>query len=168
MEGATMKRITVQTSVLITMITIAISGCAMKGHVPVPIADVRNAPNLSKEQIYNRARQWFSEYFVSGKSVVDYEDKATGTIIGNGVAENGSSLGIVAYSFRYTLRIDTKDGRFKTTTTVVKHMNTDSDHGTYDANYVSEDRENTAKAKVKSIVDSLHSYILKNAGTSNW
>lgn len=149
-----------------------VTGCASTTpYQPTEVAEVVEIPGQSQEQIYNKSRQWFSQYFVSGESVVDYEDKSTGTIIGNGIALIGTSgLGIITEKIEYNLRIDTKDGRLRALTTINKHTNTDSTNGTYTTTYVPQDRVMRAEAQVKGIVADLKKYITseKNDVNSNW
>ena len=52
-------------------------GCAMQPFVPTEATEVVDFPGQKQRDIYNKTRQWFSQYFVSGKSVVDYENPAT-------------------------------------------------------------------------------------------
>ena len=88
-----------------------LSGCVTtQPYVPQEIVEVVEIPGKSKDEIFTKSRQWFSQYFVSGESVVDYEDQAAGTIIGNGIAGLGyDPFGIVHYDIHYNIRIDIKD-----------------------------------------------------------
>lgn len=150
---------------------IAISGCQSTPttmYQPIELTEVVDIPNQSQEEIYNKARQWFSQYFVSGKSVVDYEDKKEGVIIGNGIANNGSMMGLIKYEFYYNIRIDTKDGKFRALTTITKHTNTDS-NSTYDAVAVDQERINASKQKINELITQLKDYILKEKfQTETW
>jgi len=88
----------------------------------LPIKDGRliyegiiDAPNKSKMDLYNNARQWFVDYFKSSKDVIQNEDKDQGRIIGKGiilvpwktVASNGF------YDDKITIQIDVKDGKYR-------------------------------------------------------
>lgn len=153
-----MKTSILKTALFVGVLSV-VAGCQSTQYKPVEVTDVVNIPNQSQEEIYNKTRQWFSQYFVSGESVVDYEDPKTGTIIGNGIAENGTDfMGVIRYSFKYNIRIDTKDGKFRAITKIVEHTNTDSSKS-YATSYVTDERRGTAEIKVKEIVSNIESYV---------
>ena len=65
---------------------------------------------LTKDQLFMLARQWFSESFVSSKSVLDNIDKDAGVLYGKGVIDvPGSDNGIVSFN----IEVRCKDGRVK-------------------------------------------------------
>lgn len=155
-----MKNSIIKTAIFIGALSV-VAGCqtTSTAYKPIEVEEVVNIPNQSQEEIYNKTRQWFSQYFVSGESVVDYEDPKTGTIIGNGIAENGADfMGIIRYSFKYNVRIDTKDGKFRAITKIVEHTNTDTKKS-YTASYISDERSAAAEQKVKEIVSEIESYV---------
>ncbi|PSW82252.1 DUF4468 domain-containing protein [Photobacterium angustum] len=145
-----------------------LSGCqTVSVYEPVEVTKIVNIPNHTQSNIYNKTRQWFSQYFVSGKSVVDYEDKETGTIIGNAIASNGTDpSGLIKYDFEYNIRIDTKDNKFRAMTTIVKHTNTDYTR-TYDAVAITKERQADAEKKVSDIVNQIKSYVIDNETNAN-
>lgn len=154
--------------ILAIAIIFFVAGCAMQPFSPVETAEVVDVPNMKQQEIYNKARQWFSEYFVSGESVIDYESVETGTIIGNGIALIGSDpFGIIQYKIHYNLRIDTKDGRFRTNTKIIKHTNTDSS-STYTANMVTEERSAKALEHVNALVADIARYVGDVSHDENW
>jgi hypothetical protein len=145
-------------------------GCATKPFVPTESSSVVDVSGISQKQLFERTRQWFSQYFVSGKSVVDYENREIGTIIGNGIAEIGSDpIGIIKYRIHYNIKIETKDGKFRATTTTLKHTNTDTS-STYDVNQISPDREEMAAAHIGKIVANIRAYVVNQGGSgkSDW
>lgn len=164
-----------RTSILV-FIALILSGCmsTQQQHPiyrPVEIVEVINVQNKSKEEIYNATRQWFSQYFVSGESVIDYEDKKEGVIIGNGISNNGSNsqMGIVIskFSFEYTIRIDTKDNKFKTTITVTNHKYTIQ--GKTDTNKnVNPTLIESSKKEAKLITNKIKEYIQKKNQEEKW
>lgn len=112
------------TIVMLAAMAVLSSGCAGNLTTNIrttttPIENIYKVEGKSKEQIYNLARQWFSEYFVSGESVVDYEDKKAGTIIGKGKIPTYKK--IISFSPYYDrqlyigfkLRVDVKDNKIK-------------------------------------------------------
>lgn len=137
-----------------------LTGC--QSTTPYVPTIVTNVVEVEKNQteIYNRTRQWFSEYFVSGESVIDYEDPSSGTIIGKGIANIGTGpFGLVDERINFTLRVDTKDNKFKTEYKINKHTNYDSTNGVYDVFNVTEERNQSAKKKVESITSDLKNYV---------
>src|ERR1700742_4390947 len=94
-----------KTSVFVATLAL-MAGCATQPYVPVETTEVIDLPGQKQRDIYNKSRQWFSQYFVSGKSVVDYESPEAGTIIGNGIATIGSDpFGIIKYNIHYNIRL---------------------------------------------------------------
>ena len=101
-----------------------VTGCA--GMQPISEADktierVVEAPNYSKDQIFSATKIWVAENFKSAKSVIEYENKEEGTIIGNGViAYPCSGMDCLAKSdwkVPFTMRVDMKNEKFKLTFT---------------------------------------------------
>ena len=85
------------------------------------IKKIFDAPSYSKEQIFNGAKIWISENFRSAKAVLEYENKETGTIIGNGITsypcQGWSCLGTSDWKVSFTMRVDIKDQKFRLTFT---------------------------------------------------
>lgn len=68
-------------------ISAVLSGCAttpQSPSEPVKFEKVYQIDGLNQAQIYDGARQWFATAFRSANAVIQYEDKATGSIIGKG------------------------------------------------------------------------------------
>mgnify|MGYP000420393192 CR=1 FL=1 len=154
----------------VLIIAAVLAGCATKPFSPVESSSVVEVSGLSQQELFDKTRQWFSQYFVSGKSVVDYENRELGTIIGNGVSEIGRDpFGMITYSIHYNIKIETKDGKFRATTKISKHTNTDSSN-TYDVNHLSVKREEMAAAHVEKIVSDIKKYISEQSGSrgSDW
>lgn len=150
--------------------SLALTHCAMPQYSPVESAKVVAAPGWKQKPLFQKSRQWFSEYFVSGESVVDYEDVEAGTIIGKGIGTIGSDpLGIIQYRIHYTVRIDTKDGRLRVTTKIIKHTNTDHQR-TYDVGHVPKGREDKAIRHMAEIVNNIEKYVTSGAqsASSDW
>lgn len=71
----------------------------------------------NKEELFSRARSWFSSHYIDSKAALDVQDKETGELLGNGsmdvmAIQTGSNqfpYGIVTYNFK----IIVKDGRYK-------------------------------------------------------
>lgn len=153
---------------LTAALAVSLSQCAMQSYTPVESAKVVAVTGVNQKALFQKSRQWFSEYFVSGESVVDYEDAQAGTIIGKGVGKIGSDpLGIIAYKIRFTIRIDTKDGRMKITTKILSHTNDDSQRVPYEVNYIPQSRNDKAVQHMAEVVRNIEKYVTSsNAATS--
>ncbi len=73
--------------VLMLLAMVVLTGCA--GVQTVNTEDMQmqriiDVPNTSKSILYDRSRMWYAAAFNSAKSVIEYEDKNNGTIMGNG------------------------------------------------------------------------------------
>ena len=148
-------------------IVLLLTGCAMTEYKPVEITSVVNVPDQEQKELFKRTRQWFSQYFVSGESVIDYEDIESGTIIGNGMANIGTdTFGLITYKIKYNIRIDTKDNKFRALTKILEHINTDSQR-TYSAAYITEERIADAEKHVNEIVKSIEEYVTDQKVDSN-
>jgi len=85
-----------------------------------PVEQVFEAPGHTKDEIYNAAKIWIAESFRSAKAVIEYDNKDEGTIIGNGLIPYPCKgafdcLGKPDWKVRFTVRIDTKDDKFRLT-----------------------------------------------------
>ncbi|MBK9293582.1 MAG: DUF4468 domain-containing protein [Oligoflexia bacterium] len=129
---------------------------------------VHEIPKLKKDQIYEKARQWFSESFVSGKEVVDYGNKEEGTIIGNGEAKTGMAF-IVEQWVKFRLRVDIKDGRYKTTVKFIERFQKDT-NGQYNTPNVSKARNKEEIETLEKMIDDLKKYIASEESPKkdNW
>jgi len=71
----------------------------------------------TKSELYIYARSWLASAFKSSKSVIEMEDKESGTIIGNGIFVHpvnsafGNQVGIDI--IRFTIAINTKDNKYR-------------------------------------------------------
>lgn len=99
-----------------------VGGCATTPQQPlepVKFEKVYQMDGLNQAQVYDGARQWFATAFKSANAVIQYEDKATGSIIGKGNMQYRCSgfadCMTVTGGDRvdFTVRVDTKDGRMR-------------------------------------------------------
>lgn len=74
------------------------------------IGVIRVDSTIGKDVLFQKARQWFSESFVSAKAVIDNEDKAEGVIYGKGNIPMGKD---VDGRVKFTIEIRCKDGKIK-------------------------------------------------------
>lgn len=111
----------------LTVAVIALSGCAAMQ----PVAEtektleiITEAPDFTKDQIFTGSKVWIAENFKSAKSVIEYENKEDGVIIGNGSTsypctgmECLQAGAATDWKLNFTMRIDAKDNKFRTTFT---------------------------------------------------
>lgn len=105
----------------------SISGCAAMQpltEVDKTIETITEAPNFTKDQIYIGSKVWIAENFKSAKSVIEYDNKEEGVIIGNGTTSYPCTgmeclqVGAATdWKLQFTMRLDAKDGKFRTTFT---------------------------------------------------
>ena len=78
----------------------------------------------SKDEIYNRALNYFVYNYGSGKSVIQTQDKELGRIIGKGLYKNvhiGISLITTYVDCWHIVRVDIKDGRARIILTLTEY-----------------------------------------------
>ena len=104
--------------IIIVAFTIIISCVAPGGFQIVPqeerIVRQIHEVKLTKDEIFPKCLEWMAQTFVDSKEVVELKDKETGKIIGKGIT-NFMSGGIVSIPCRYTIVIDIKDYKYRTT-----------------------------------------------------
>jgi hypothetical protein len=129
---------------------------------------VIDIPNLSKSDIYIKANAWFVETFNSAESVIEFQDKESGKIMGKYVFSYAE--GVYTYDVRQTISIDIKDGKVRI---VINdpYFRTTSGMGQkyYDAKYtplVTLAGINRATEKWTELSNSLASYL--NTTNDNW
>src|SRR4030067_1618617 len=78
---------------------------------------VIEVPGIPKDIIYERSRIWIAKTFRSSKAVIEYENRETGVIIGNGIIYYTLTVGFssVEVPVRFTMKEDIKDGRIRIT-----------------------------------------------------
>ena len=78
----------------------------------------------SKDEIYNRALNYFVYNYGSGKSVIQTQDKELGRIVGKGIYKNvhiGMSLITTYVNCWHIVRVDIKDGRARIILTLTEY-----------------------------------------------
>lgn len=84
--------------------------------------EVFQVPAVDRERIFIGSKKWIAENFKSAKAVIEYEDKAESTIIGNGSIRYPckGAWDCVAkedWRIRFTMRLEARDERFRTSFT---------------------------------------------------
>ena len=78
----------------------------------------------SKDEIYNRALNYFVYNYGSGKSVIQTQDKELGRVVGKGLYKNvhiGISLITTYVDCWHIVRVDVKDGRARIILTLTEY-----------------------------------------------
>jgi hypothetical protein len=68
-------------------------------------------PNLSKSEIYIKANAWFVETFNSAESVIEFQDKEAGKIMGKYIY--GYTEGVYTQKVRQTISIDIRENKIR-------------------------------------------------------
>lgn len=81
---------------------------------------VVQVPGASQLELYSRAREWFAATFGSSKAVLEVDDRESGKLIGRAYAQFEFSGGFgptVPWAMWRTIKVETKDGRYRYTIT---------------------------------------------------
>ncbi|MFV0290174.1 MAG: DUF4468 domain-containing protein [Mangrovibacterium sp.] len=90
----------------------------------VTVMRVVEAPGLSKDEIFNRALNYFVYNYGSGKSVIQTQDKEHGLVVGKGIYKEvhvGVSLLATYVDAWHILRVDAKEGRARVIVTLTDY-----------------------------------------------
>lgn len=90
----------------------------------VTFVSIIEAPGVSKDEIYNRAFNYFTYNYVSGKSVIQNQDKEAGLLVGKGIYNDvhiGVSILTTYIDAWHILRVDAKDGRARAMVTLLEY-----------------------------------------------
>ncbi len=73
--------------------------------------------SVKKNELFNRAKAWFIQYYKSANDVIQMQDKDAGIIIGKGVFEFGFNPSTLSdrttIYVSHTIKIYVKDGKYK-------------------------------------------------------
>ena len=78
---------------LLAIALITFYSCSSSVNVGGGETGIVDVPGASKNQVYQKALQWLSYKFVSGKAVVDYKDPGTGRVIAKGTLIIPTAMG---------------------------------------------------------------------------
>ncbi len=90
----------------------------------VTVVKVIEVPELKKDEIFNRSLNYFTYNYVSGKSVIQTQDRENGLIVGKGIYDNvhiGMSLIKTYVDAWHILRVDVKEGRARVIVTLAEY-----------------------------------------------
>ncbi len=83
-------------------------------------------PEINKDELFNRAQNYFIYNYGSGKSVIQTQDKEKGQIIGKGIYDRlhtfSNGTGWVYLGTWHIIRVDVKDGRARIIITLTEYQ----------------------------------------------
>jgi hypothetical protein len=107
-----MKRI-----LIIAIVGVMLAGCMPKMTAPnseeLQIERIFQVRNLDKDEIFERSKMWMAKNFKSAKSVIEYENKEKGVIIGNGTTDIYIKITLPRIVATFTMQEDIKDGKVR-------------------------------------------------------
>jgi hypothetical protein len=145
--------------------------------------------NVSKNELYDRAKSWFAETYKSAKDVIQMDDKEAGKLIGKGNFRYDSKVfsGSTQTTgwISYTITLQVKDNKYRYEITNFRHdgngdydfgLITSSENCPYEMkstfknwrDKVWKDIKSTIAPNADDIVLSLTSYMNKQAKKDDW
>ena len=112
---------------------------------PIEFINVVTIDTVKADELYARARGWFSQSFNNSNNVLQIQDKTTGELMGKGLinyhAEDGKTNSAFGNIY-FTAKVFVKDGRYKYEFTDFKHTGTPNRAGnSSDFGLITEDEE---------------------------
>ena len=81
---------------------------------------LKDAPGYGKDSLYELSKMWIAENFRSAKTVIEYENKPEGMLIGNGAVDypcTGNEpyfdKGFCGQPVTFTTKLEVKDNKFR-------------------------------------------------------
>lgn len=133
-------------------------------------------PGYAKDKIFSSSKMWIAENFKSAKSVIEYENKDEGVLIGNGVinypCEGFECVGKGAWTVPFTMKIEVKDQKIRTSFSNIQ-LSMPATAGMYAAPSttipaVASEDVNKITAKLLKFGDDIKSYIDSGKSNQNW
>ena len=90
----------------------------------VTVVRIIEVPNMSKNEIYQRALNYFTYNYVNGSSAIQTQDKEAGVIVGKSLYNNvhkGINIFTMNVNATYILRIDAKEGKARAMVTLLQY-----------------------------------------------
>lgn len=110
---------------IILLFALLISLVASAQDKPLTYAEVIQVEGKNQAEIFGGLREWVATSYVNGKAVTQMEDQATGTIILKALFPFKKGGVYKAYEGKvdYTLKLQSKDGRFRVEMSGITHEN---------------------------------------------
>ncbi len=95
----------------------------------VTFQEVVDIPDTKADELYNRSKLWFVDFFRSSEHVIEMDSQDLGVIVGNGLTSiYQEPLGIeVETKVHFTVKIETKENRARYTLTNFAMTNSTND-----------------------------------------
>jgi hypothetical protein len=108
--------------IIVLLSLISLSGCAdmtLAENSKKPIEVVTEVADRTQKQIFSAAKSWVAETSMARLEMID-SDQYSGRLVVKGIGQRPCESGMDCllhgeYLIQFTLRIDTKDGKFKMT-----------------------------------------------------
>ena len=163
--------------ILLAATLLLVTACVPKVTMPniTPVNDasyqqVIDVPIQSKQQIFEKSKQWMAKTFVSSKQVIEYENLLEGKIIGNGSANLtftyvSSLTGPVTqnYHARFSMTEDIKEGKARITFDQIWVQN---GYGVGGGESITQDGWDKLKPKLIALTQNLTEYLIKSPSES--
>jgi len=118
-------------------------GAATAQDAPLSVVKVHEVADRTQVQLCTSARDWVAKTFRDSKAVIEVYDPAAGRIIGKGAATLSGWAG-TSFTVLFTLQIDCKDGKYRTT---FDAFQTQTEYGTHP---LKEDSLNKLRTKAEA------------------
>ncbi len=96
----------------------------------VTYTEIVDLPGLDKDEIYNRAHNYFVYNYNSGKDVIQIDDKESGQLVGKGIFPNVHTGGfpVLEFDVYHILRIDVKDEKARVILSLTEYQTKSSEY----------------------------------------
>ena len=138
-----------------------LSGCASQ--VPATKDELNhefilNFPGKTKAQMFDKTSKWIANSFRSAKSVIEYQDKESGSIVGNGNTEIKVEGALIGSTLGFTMNVDIRDERMR-----VRFVNLKFIFGNSEGSWPETGAaQRPAQQKFAELVNSLSDFVNKN------
>lgn len=146
---------------------------------PAPVVDrtiqkVYDVPGMTKDRIYDKSRIWIAKNFRSSKAVIEYENKETGVIVGNGITNypvSGfmSAVAHEGWQVRFNMKEDMKDNKIRVTYENLTLLLPASKYsGPAEVPVSSQSDIDALRSVLLSFSDQMVQYVRSSKDTDNW
>lgn len=100
---------------LLFTVLLIVGFTSVQAQTPISYSEVVQVEGVPKEDLYQRAREWFTDTFRSSNDVIQLDDKENGQIVGKGLFKYVQRYGIFVWdcTIRFTVSVAVKDGRYR-------------------------------------------------------
>ena len=122
-----MREISWSAAWFVLLVLLPPSAGAQETPTPLEYQKIVSVEGVGADDLYSRAREWFVESFADSESVLEIEDSDSHVLMGKGMFNyrscifSGTVKGGYAGRIRFTIRVETKDGRARLTLSQFTH-----------------------------------------------